>query len=50
MGIPATGRTSTGSGIEVIRLPGGKVVECSALWNDLDRLQKLGGEVVPGAR
>ncbi len=50
MGIPPTGKTSTGSGIGFMRVSGGKVVEFSALWNDLNRVQQLGGKVVPGAQ
>jgi hypothetical protein len=47
-GLPPTGKTSTGTGIGFMRVSGGKVVEFSALWDDLARLQQLGGAVAPG--
>jgi predicted ester cyclase len=48
-GLPPTGKPSTGAGIGFMRVSGGKVVEFSALWDDLNRIQQLGGVVVPGA-
>jgi C-1 hydroxylase len=50
LGLPATGKTSTGTGVGFLRVSGGKVTEFVALWDDLNRLQQLGGKVVPGER
>jgi hypothetical protein len=47
-GLPPTGKTSTNTGVVFMRLVGGKVVEFSAIWDDLARIQQLGGVVVPG--
>ncbi len=49
-GLPPTGKTSTNAGVGFMRVIGGKVVEFSALWDDLGRIQQLGGVVVPGAQ
>lgn len=48
LGVPATGKTATGAGVGFMRVSGGKVVEFSALWNDLNRVQQLGAKIVPG--
>jgi len=49
-GLPPTGKTSTNTGVVFMRLVGGKVVEFSAIWDDLGRIQQLGGVVVPGGK
>jgi predicted ester cyclase len=49
-GLPPTGKTSTGTGVGFMRVSGGKVVEFSAIWDDLDRVQQLGGVVAPGSQ
>jgi predicted ester cyclase len=49
-GLPPTGKPSTGAGIGFMRVSGGRVVEFSAIWDDIARLQQLGGVVVPGAQ
>jgi len=49
-GLPPTGKASTGMGVGFARVSGGKVVEFSALWDDLARIQQLGGVVVPGGK
>ena len=33
-----------------MRVSGGKVVEFSGIWDNLGRIQQLGGVVVPGAQ
>jgi C-1 hydroxylase len=48
MGLPPTGKASAGTGIGFMRVSGGKVVEFSAIWDNLGRIQQLGGMVVPG--
>ena len=48
MGLPPTDKTSSSTGIGFMRVAGGKVVEFSAIWDDLARIQQLGGVVVPG--
>ena len=50
MGLPPTGKTSSSTGIGFMRVSGGKVVEFSAIWDDLGRIQQLGGVVVPGGQ
>jgi steroid delta-isomerase-like uncharacterized protein len=45
MGIPATGKRTTTSGISISRFEGGKVVEEWVRWDALGWLQQLG--VVP---
>ena len=50
MGLPPTGKTSTGTGVGFMRVSGGKVVEFSGIWDDLGRIQQLGGVVVPGGQ
>ena len=45
MGIPATGKHTTTSGINIIRFEGGKAVEEWARWDSLGLLQQLG--VIP---
>ena len=45
MGIPATGKRTTTSGIGILRFEGGKVVEEWVRWDTLGWLQQLG--VVP---
>jgi C-1 hydroxylase len=50
MGLPPTGIISTGTGIGFMRVSGGKVVEFSSIWDNLGRIQQLGGMVVPGAQ
>ena len=47
-GLPPTGKTATGAGIGFMRVAGGKIIEFSAIWDDLARIQQLGGVVVPG--
>ena len=49
-GLPPTGKTSTNTGVVFMRLVGGQVVEFSAVWDDLARIQQLGGVVVPGGK
>ena len=49
-GLPPTDKASTGTGVGFMRVSGGKVVEFDAVWDDLARLQQLGGVVVPGAQ
>ncbi len=49
-GLPPTGKASTGTGIGFMRVAGGKVVEFSNIWDDLARIQQLGGVVVPGGK
>jgi C-1 hydroxylase len=49
-GLPATGKTSTGMSVGFARVSGGKVVEFGGLWDDLARLQQLGGVVVSGGQ
>ena len=50
MGLPPTGKTSSSTGIGFMRVAGGKVVEFSAIWDNLGRIQQLGGVVVPGGQ
>jgi predicted ester cyclase len=50
MGLPPTGKRSTGNAIWFMRVVGGKVVEFSAVLDDLARIQQLGGVVVPGGK
>jgi C-1 hydroxylase len=48
MGLPPTGKTSSSTGIGFMRVSGGKVVEFLNIWDNLGRIQQLGGVVVPG--
>jgi steroid delta-isomerase-like uncharacterized protein len=45
MGIPATGRETTTSGITIHRIRDGKIAEAETVWDQLGLLQQLG--VVP---
>jgi steroid delta-isomerase-like uncharacterized protein len=45
MGIPATGRETTTSGITIHRIRDGKIAEAETIWDQLGLLQQLG--VVP---
>ena len=49
-GLPPTGRTATETGIGFMRVSGGKVVEFSAIFDELDTVQQLGGVVSPGGK
>jgi len=49
-GIPPTGKTKTNAGCMFFRIATGKIVEHSALWDNLSELTQLGGVVVPGAQ
>lgn len=42
MGIPATGRQTTTSGITIHRIRDGKIVEAETSWDQLGLLQQLG--------
>jgi predicted ester cyclase len=48
-GLPATGKTSTIRGVGLMRLEGNKIAEFDAVWDDLSRIEQLGGVIVPGA-
>ena len=48
MGLPPTGKTSSSTGIGFMRVSGGKVVEFLNIWDNLSRIQQLGGVVRPG--
>ena len=43
MGIPPTGRQTTGSGVSIFRVANGKVAEQWVNWDMLGLLQQLGG-------
>jgi predicted ester cyclase len=42
MGMPATGRTSMVTGIDISRFEGGKIVEGWGNWDTIGMLQQLG--------
>lgn len=42
MGIPATGKAATVSGINIFRIVGGKITEVKSSWDALGMLQQLG--------
>ena len=46
-GLPPTGTSWTNRGVLFMRLAGGKIVEHTALWDDLNMLQQLGGTITP---
>ena len=48
-GIPPTGKTITSAGCMFCHVATGKIVEYSAVWNNLDQITQLGGVVRPGA-
>ena len=48
MGLPATGKTMTITGIEIYRVANGKLVEHWGNQDDLGRLQQLGVIPIPG--
>lgn len=48
MGISPTGKTVSTSGIEIIRIAGGKMVERWGAADDLGLMQQMGGVQAPG--
>jgi steroid delta-isomerase-like uncharacterized protein len=48
-GLPASGRSSTVTGIGIDRIEGGKIVEAWGNWDTLGMLQQLGAIPAPAA-
>jgi len=47
MGVPPTGKTWTNTGIYYVRVAQGKIVEVSALFDNLNLLKQLGATITP---
>ena len=48
-GIPATGKQFTNTGVYFLRIEHGKVAELSALFDDVNLINQLGGTITPPA-
>jgi hypothetical protein len=48
-GLPATGKTATIRGVGLMRFEGNKVAGVEAVWDQLSRIEQLGGVVMPVA-
>lgn len=46
-GIPASNKPWYNEGVYFIRISAGRIVELETLFNELDRVKQLGGQIVP---
>ena len=46
-GIPASNKPWANEGVYFIRISEGRIVELETLFNELDRVKQLGGQIVP---